>query len=408
MTNMVPYLTVHDAAAAIAFYAAAFGAQETGERDEGDGGSASSASPSAATRSTCPTSSTSTAPTPPRPSGTARARSCSGSTTPPRSYAAAVAAGATPDREPSDQGDEKRGWLVDPFGHRWAIHSPIGADAMADGVAGRRAGRRLRPDRPHAAPLRRHRSADPRPHGRGPPRLPARAGGAALPDQRAAPVRGVARRHRDGARRPGLDPRRCAARAPGHAGGPGAADGAGAAPAHRRPRPTGPPTRTSAGACSPSWRTPRSPPPSRCAGSPSSSTPTWRRRTGTWWTCSGWSPDRCAATTPAPSCTPRSAPPTGSSCCTASRRSGVSRHRPPSARRPACSSSPSRTSTPTTRPSSRAAAPSPSRRPTSPTGCASTARSGPRASPGRSGRRCPRASSTVRSRSAYRRCSTPR
>ena len=31
----------------------------------------------------------------------------------------------TPDREPSDQGDEKRGWLVDPFGHRWAIHSPI-------------------------------------------------------------------------------------------------------------------------------------------------------------------------------------------------------------------------------------------------------------------------------------------
>ena len=40
-------------------------------------------------------------------------------------YAAAVAAGATPDREPSDQGDEKRGWLVDPFGHRWAIHSPI-------------------------------------------------------------------------------------------------------------------------------------------------------------------------------------------------------------------------------------------------------------------------------------------
>ena len=39
-------------------------------------------------------------------------------------YAAAVAAGASPDREPSDQGDEVRGWLVDPFGHRWAIHSP--------------------------------------------------------------------------------------------------------------------------------------------------------------------------------------------------------------------------------------------------------------------------------------------
>ena len=71
----------------------------------------------------------------------------------------------------------------------------------------------------------------------------------------------------------------------------------------------------------------------------------------------GWSRGRCVATTPARSCTPRSAPPTGSSCSTASRRSGGSRRRPPWARRPACSSSPSRTSTPTTRPSSRAAAP---------------------------------------------------
>jgi len=68
MTRMVPYLTVHDAASAIAFSAAAFGA----------------------------------------------------------TYAAAVAAGATADRVPADQGDERRGWLVDPFGHRWAIHSPLG------------------------------------------------------------------------------------------------------------------------------------------------------------------------------------------------------------------------------------------------------------------------------------------
>ena len=38
MTRMVPYLTVHDGAAAIEFYAAAFGAKETGERyDEADG-----------------------------------------------------------------------------------------------------------------------------------------------------------------------------------------------------------------------------------------------------------------------------------------------------------------------------------------------------------------------------------
>ena len=37
-------------------------------------------------------------------------------------YAAAVSAGATVDREPTDGADGgRRGWLVDPFGHRWAI-----------------------------------------------------------------------------------------------------------------------------------------------------------------------------------------------------------------------------------------------------------------------------------------------
>jgi PhnB protein len=36
-------------------------------------------------------------------------------------WASAVAAGATVDREPSDQPGERRGWLIDPFGHRWAI-----------------------------------------------------------------------------------------------------------------------------------------------------------------------------------------------------------------------------------------------------------------------------------------------
>jgi PhnB protein len=41
-------------------------------------------------------------------------------------YAAAVAAGATADRVPTDQGDERRGWLVDPYGHRWALESRLG------------------------------------------------------------------------------------------------------------------------------------------------------------------------------------------------------------------------------------------------------------------------------------------
>ncbi|MBF0687955.1 MAG: VOC family protein [Cellulomonas sp.] len=40
-------------------------------------------------------------------------------------YVRAVTAGATADREPGDQGDERRGWLVDPFGHRWVISSPL-------------------------------------------------------------------------------------------------------------------------------------------------------------------------------------------------------------------------------------------------------------------------------------------
>jgi PhnB protein len=37
MTRLTPYLTVHDAAGAIEFYAAAFGARETGQRYEEDG-----------------------------------------------------------------------------------------------------------------------------------------------------------------------------------------------------------------------------------------------------------------------------------------------------------------------------------------------------------------------------------
>ena len=32
MSRLIPYLTVHDGAAAVAFYASAFGARETGER----------------------------------------------------------------------------------------------------------------------------------------------------------------------------------------------------------------------------------------------------------------------------------------------------------------------------------------------------------------------------------------
>lgn len=39
--------------------------------------------------------------------------------------AAALAAGATTDREPYDGYGRRNAWLVDPFGHRWGVHSPI-------------------------------------------------------------------------------------------------------------------------------------------------------------------------------------------------------------------------------------------------------------------------------------------
>jgi PhnB protein len=125
MTRIVPYLTVHDAAQAIEFYRAAFGAVETGDRDEGDGRIEFAAlrigddelylsdefqdygayAPATLGHSTC-----------------AVVLEVDDVDV---VYRAAVDAGATPDRPPADQGDERRGWLVDPFGHRWAVHSPV-------------------------------------------------------------------------------------------------------------------------------------------------------------------------------------------------------------------------------------------------------------------------------------------
>ncbi|MCC2334049.1 VOC family protein [Cellulomonas wangsupingiae] len=122
---LTPYLTVHDARAAIDFYAAAFGAVETGERYEEDGrigfvalaidGAALYLSDEAHEYGAWA----------PRSAGHATAAIALGVADADAVYARAVAAGATVDREPSDQGDERRGWLVDPFGHRWVIASPL-------------------------------------------------------------------------------------------------------------------------------------------------------------------------------------------------------------------------------------------------------------------------------------------
>jgi PhnB protein len=126
MTKMVPYLTVHDAASAIAFYAAAFGATETGGRDEGDGRIGFVALTIADDALYLSDEFPEFGAYAPATLGHSTAAIVLEVDDVDAVYAAAVAAGATADREPADQGDERRGWLVDPFGHRWAIHSPLG------------------------------------------------------------------------------------------------------------------------------------------------------------------------------------------------------------------------------------------------------------------------------------------
>lgn len=125
MATLTPYLTVHDGVAAIAFYAAAFGAVESGDRYEEDGrigfaeltidGAPLYLSDEAHEYGAWS----------PRSAGHATAAMALDVPDVDATYARAVAAGATVDREPGDQGDERRGWLVDPFGHRWVVSSPI-------------------------------------------------------------------------------------------------------------------------------------------------------------------------------------------------------------------------------------------------------------------------------------------
>jgi PhnB protein len=123
MTSLVPYLTVHDAA--IAFYAAAFGARETGERDEGDNRIGFAALTVGDDELYLSDEFHAYGAYAPATLGHSTVALVLGVDDVDAVYAAAVAAGATADREPSDQGDERRGWLVDPFGHRWAVHSPL-------------------------------------------------------------------------------------------------------------------------------------------------------------------------------------------------------------------------------------------------------------------------------------------
>jgi predicted enzyme related to lactoylglutathione lyase len=44
----------------------------------------------------------------------------------------ALAAGATGDRPPYDGDGQRNAWIVDPFGHRWGLHSPLPAPPVPD------------------------------------------------------------------------------------------------------------------------------------------------------------------------------------------------------------------------------------------------------------------------------------
>ncbi|WP_051215130.1 VOC family protein [Granulicoccus phenolivorans] len=126
MTRLIPYLTVHDGVAAVAFYAAAFGAQETGERyDEEDGRIGHITLRIGDDLFFLSDEYHEYGAYAPATLGHSTVAMVLAVDDVDAAYARAIAAGATADREPSDQDTgERRGWLIDPFGHRWGLHQP--------------------------------------------------------------------------------------------------------------------------------------------------------------------------------------------------------------------------------------------------------------------------------------------
>lgn len=126
MGALVPYLTVHDAAAAIDWYAAALGATETGERypdDDGSIGFAALVVEGAAFYLSDEAHAYGAYA--PRTVGHGTVALVLQVADVDATYARAVAAGADADRPPADAGGERRGWFVDPFGHRWAVEQRL-------------------------------------------------------------------------------------------------------------------------------------------------------------------------------------------------------------------------------------------------------------------------------------------
>lgn len=123
-TGLIPYLTVDDPAAAIDFYTRAFGATETMRLKMGDkvghaevniGGARLMLSGEWPQMGILG----------PKSRGGATASFSIYVADADAAYARAVDAGATPEGPPSDQfyGD-RMGSVIDPFGHRWSLHTP--------------------------------------------------------------------------------------------------------------------------------------------------------------------------------------------------------------------------------------------------------------------------------------------
>jgi PhnB protein len=136
MESVIPYLSVHDAAAALAFYAEAFGAVED-ERWTDDAGRVGHAQLSIGSAVLFLSDE--------YPEfGAVAPRSLGGTSVSlhltvadaDAAQASAVAAGATEDRPVTEDPDGRRsGWVVDPFGHRWNVSS-VATREQPEGRAG--------------------------------------------------------------------------------------------------------------------------------------------------------------------------------------------------------------------------------------------------------------------------------
>lgn len=122
MTTAIAYLTVDDGAAALAFYARAFGAEVTERYD--DGGKLGHATLTIGDAEVFVSDEyPELGAFAPRTLGGATGSVVLTVADPDATYAAAVEAGAHPQRPVTDDPTGRNGWLVDPYGHRWNIRA---------------------------------------------------------------------------------------------------------------------------------------------------------------------------------------------------------------------------------------------------------------------------------------------